>query len=96
MTTLHIFRDVDSFIYSLPGDDSLKILMDLDLLEADRTEFLDIKQLSGKIRELIVRQYRLVFFRKEEIIYVIDIFKKQSRKTPWRIIKRAEKIYQSL
>ena len=70
--------------------------MDLDLLEADRTEFLDIKQLSGKIRELIVRQYRLVFFRKEEIIYVIDIFKKQSQKTPRRIIERAERLYQSL
>lgn len=40
--------------------------------------------------------HAIVFFRLDDTIYAVDIFKKQSRKTPPRIIKRAIKIYQMM
>ena len=53
-----------------------------------------IKSLKGPIRELIVGNYRLVFFYwKENSILFVDIFRKKSNKTPLRIIRHAERIY---
>ena len=50
----------------------------------------------GKVKEIIVKQYRVVFFTIGTTGYVVDVFKKQSRKTPKRIIERAERIYRSM
>lgn len=90
---LHALREADELIDTLPKDDVAKILTAFGLLAANRSAELKIKQLRGRIKELVIKQYRIIFFREKLTIYVIDIFRKQSKKTPQRIIQRAEKIY---
>lgn len=93
---LQILDEVTNFLESLSENDAAKILAHLKSLEANQTEGLIIKSLKGKIKELIVRQYRIIFFRIGEKGYAVDAFKKQSKKTPKRIIERAEKIYRDV
>lgn len=90
---MQILHDVLTFLDSIAEEDSAKIYAHLKLLEENYTEGLNVKQLKGKIREIIVKQYRIIFFRKTNIIYIVDAFKKQTQKTPKRIIERAEKMY---
>jgi len=93
---LHILNDVTNFLDGLSEDDAAKIFAHLKSLESNQIEGLIIKPLKGKIKELIVRQYRIIFFRIGEKGYAVDAFKKQSQKTPRRIIERAEKIYRDI
>jgi len=91
--TTTILREAAQFIDGLPDENSAKIVIQLENLGAGRTETLNMKTLKGKIRELVVDEYRLVFFIISERIYIVDAFRKKSQKTPLRIITRAEKIY---
>jgi phage-related protein len=91
-----VLSEVQKFINTIRSKDSGKIKTALEFLEARKTEALLIKQLKGKIVELSIKQYRVIFFEINSTIYVIDIFKKQSRKTPLRIIERAENIYKKI
>ena len=93
---IRILDEVNEFLDLLPEDVSGKILAHLKSLAEHRTEGLTIKLLKGKIKEIIVKQYRIVFFTIGDKGYVVDVFKKQSRKTPQRIIERAEKIYKNI
>lgn len=93
---IRIFDDVSDFLSKIPEDGSAKILAHLKSLQENRTEGLTIKPLKGKIKEILVRQYRVIFFSIGTTGYVVDAFKKQSRKTPKRIIERAEKIYKDI
>lgn len=93
---LNVLSDVADFINQLSYEESGKILAQLKFLEINQTEALIIKHLKGKIYELRVKQYRIVFFKIGSIIYIVNAFKKQSRKTPQRIIKKAEKIYKNI
>jgi len=80
-------------IKSLDRELSVKISAGIKQLGTRETDNLLIKPLKRKLMELSIKQYRIIFFRAGGTIYVVDVFKKQSRKTPWRIIRRAEKIY---
>ncbi len=91
-----VLDDVNYFLDKIPDDDAAKILAHLKSLEANQTEGLVIKTLTGKIKELVVGQYRIVFFVLGGKGFAIDVFKKQSKKTPLRIIERAEKIYHDI
>jgi phage-related protein len=93
---IRIFDEVSRFLDSIPEEHSAKILAHLNVLQEHHTEGLLIKPLKGKVMELVVQQYRIIFFRIGATGYVIDAFKKQSRKTPKRSIERAEKIYKSI
>lgn len=93
---IRILDNVKKFMDKLKEDDSAKILAHLKSLEENHTEGLTIKTLKGKIKEIIVRQYRIIFFTIGTTIYIVDAFKKQSQKTPKRIIKKAEEIYKGL
>lgn len=52
-----------------------------------------VKKLRGSIGELIVQRYRIIFFIKNSRIWIVDAFIKKSKKTPVRVIEKAEKIY---
>ncbi len=93
---VRILEDVRKFLDRLKDDDSAKILAHLKSLEESHTEGLLIKTLKDKIKEIVVRQYRIIFFNIGGTIYIVDAFKKQSQKTPKRIIEKAEKIYKGL
>lgn len=91
-----ILDDVLDFLKSLSREEDAKIMAHLKSLELNQTEGLTIKPLKGKIKELVVKQNRIIFFRIGDTGYVVDVFKKQSKKTPKRIIERAEKIYRNI
>ncbi|HEY5221164.1 MAG TPA: type II toxin-antitoxin system RelE/ParE family toxin [Candidatus Paceibacterota bacterium] len=88
-----VLGNVLECIDALSGELSIKILADIKQLGTGKTASLLIKPLRGKLMELSVKQYRILYFRIEGTIYVVDVLKKQSRKTPRRIIKRAWNIY---
>ena len=87
---------ISEFINQLEPGVSAKIYGAFKYLRAGEVRPLLIKPLKGEIMELSVKQYRIIFFRAAMFIYVIDVFKKQSEKTPIKIIRRAEKRYQKI
>lgn len=89
---LVILNEVIAALSDLPLRLSGKISGALGSLEVGKTKDLLIKPIKGKIMELSVGQYRIIFCNMDAMIYVILLFKKQSRKTPLRIIRRAERI----
>ena len=93
---MYIFNDVVDFLDEIPVKDSAKIYANISSLDENQIEGLVIKSIGEKIKEMIVKQYRIIFFYKNRVGYVVDAFKKQSQKTPQRIIKRAEKIYKNI
>ena|SRR3989344_6126167 len=90
---IHIPDAVGDFIENLPKEDRSKIHASIDVLREDRIEELLIKKLKDKVKEIVVKQFRIIFFQIGSVAYIADVYKKQSKKTPPRIIKRAEKIY---
>ncbi len=52
-----------------------------------------IKALKGPLRELIVKQYRIIFFINTNVLYFIRAFQKKTAKTPPHEIEQAEQIY---
>jgi len=70
-----------------------QIADDLGELCAGNFSAVYTKKLRGKIKELIVGDYRAVFFVQNNSVFVTSIFRKKSKKTPVREIEYAEKIY---
>ncbi|MGC9599612.1 MAG: type II toxin-antitoxin system RelE/ParE family toxin [Minisyncoccia bacterium] len=95
MTTLHFLHDFYRALSDLPVHEKDKIYAHLTLLREGEVGALTIKTLRGGIQELIVHRYRLIFFKSGEAIYFVSLFKKQSQKTPLRIIRKAEAIYKT-
>lgn len=93
---MQILSGVTEFIDGLSNHDAAKILVSLKFVDMGRTEGLQIKKLRGKIYELVVNQYRIIFFRISVTRYVVDAFRKKTQKTPKRIIERAEKLYRDI
>ena len=96
MLNLIVLDSVTDFVSHLAPEDAGTIDASLMSLANGDTKKLIIKPLKGKILELSVRQYRIVYFRVGATIYAVDIFKKQSRKTPLRFIRQAEKRYRAI
>lgn len=92
-----IFLDkVEWFIQALPCPDQAKIAAHTTMMREGDFASVHIKQLDGPIQELIVRQYRLIFFRKDGAIYVVGAFRKKSAKTPLREIRYAMDIFRNI
>lgn len=78
----------------MPTPDQGKIYAQITQLGNGNSESLFIKHLSGKIMELIVKNYRFVFFTKTDLVYFVSAFIKKTNKTPKQEIDLAKKIYQ--
>lgn len=88
-----LMRAVESFLGTLSPANRGQIRADIVLLENGDFQTPYTKKLKRVIRELIVGNYRLIFFIKDDIIYFTSAFRKKSAKTPVKEIKRAEKYY---
>lgn len=84
---------VSDFISSLTQEDDVRITTQVKAIAENKTGDVIIKTLKGKVKELIINEYRIVFFIKNGTVYLVDGFKKKSQKTPKRIIERAERIH---
>ncbi|MBI5400670.1 MAG: type II toxin-antitoxin system RelE/ParE family toxin [Candidatus Yonathbacteria bacterium] len=92
-----IFLDVVSvFIQKLPSAIQAKVAANVAMLCAGDFASVYVKQLDGPICELIVKQYRFIFFRKGTMIYMVGAFRKKSTKTPMREIKHAVDIFKNI
>ncbi len=92
-----VFLDtVEKFIHTLSVADQAKIAAHAVVMRSGDFKSVRIKQLKGPIAELIVKQYRLIFFKNKKVIYFVGAFIKKSTKTPLREIRHAEEIYKSI
>lgn len=92
-----IFLDtVVKFIQKLSYTDQAKVAANIMMMREGDFTSIRTKQLDGPICELIIRQYRFVFFRKGAIIYFVGAFKKKSAKTPIQEIRHARDIFKNI
>lgn len=84
---------VTNFLRELPSKDCSNIEGDADVMRSGDLHSPRIKTLKGPIKELIVKEYRILFFIHEHIIYFVRAFRKKSKKTPLKEIEYAERTY---
>ncbi len=84
------------FIRELDLSDQAKIDAAITTLEQGDFQSVEIKTLRGKIKELIVRSFRIIFFINGDVIYFVSGFKKKTRKTPRSEIENAQNILKLL
>lgn len=85
-----------TYIESIKDLERLKIFAQIKLLSEGDYGTLHVKQLSGPVRELIIKQHRIVYFKKGDAIYCVSAFKKQSAKTPRREIEHARQVFKKI
>ncbi len=88
-----VLDSVNDFLNKLPRVERAKIFSDIDKMRSGDWSSLYIKTLKGPIRELIVKQNRIIFFINENVLYFIRAFRKKTAKTPPHEIEQAERIY---
>jgi|SRR3989344_6617311 len=84
------------FLNTLHSVDKNRLVASISSMRNGNFELVRIKTLKGKVRELIVKDYRITFFVIGNSIYCINGFVKKSQKTPKHEIDYAEKIYKLL
>ena len=93
MYHIFFFDPVNDFLKGLPETERAKILATTDTMKSGNFHSLRVKTLKTPIKELIIKQYRFIFFINENIIHFVGAFIKKSAKTPRKEIQRAERIY---
>ncbi len=88
-----LMRQVERYVEKLPPAIKAGIWADITAIEHGDFQSAYTKKLKGQIRELIVKDFRLLFFISRHTIYFTSIFRKQSAKTPRQEIERAERLY---
>ena len=89
-------RETEHFIRNLPSSDEASIRADIRVMETGDFDAVRLKTLRGKIKELIVGDYRLIFFISEHILYFVRAFRKKTKKTPFQEIEYAKRIYKTI
>lgn len=87
---------VREFIATLPEEDRAKIRGSIRGMELDNFDSLYIKTLKTPIRELIIKNYRFIFFIDKNEIWFIKAFIKKTTKTPTKEIENAKKLYNKI
>ncbi len=88
--------EVEKFIHALTSGEQGKIAAAIAIMRTGDFKSVYTKTLRGQIKELKVREYRLIFFIKHQIIYFVGVFTKKSAKTPKKQIENAQKIYNQI
>lgn len=90
---------VEDFIEEQSVSDQAKIAAAVSVMAKGEKEYwhlLRIKTLKSPVKELIIKQCRVIFFSEKNTIYFIGAFVKKTAKTPKSQIDQAEKIYKML
>lgn len=91
--TSQIVSKARKHIDALPSALRVQILDEIEMLCVGNLQSLEVKPVRGKIKELIVKNYRILFFPKAPLMYFVHIFRKQTNKTPHQDIEYAEKLH---
>lgn len=90
----YTLRETEDFLTNLPQKEETKIRASFRVMESGDFKSPHIKTLRGPIKELIVSNYRFIFFIfPDYTIYFTSGFRKKSRKTPPKEIDKAEHVY---
>ncbi len=87
---------VRDFLSELSRKDHSRIWGIVETMEAGDLHSPRTKTLRGPIKELIVKEYRILFFIHEHTIHFVRVFRKKSVKTPQKEIEYVERIYKML
>ncbi|MEK7137905.1 MAG: type II toxin-antitoxin system RelE/ParE family toxin [Patescibacteria group bacterium] len=85
------FKRAKDFVNSIPIADRARITAQVNTMLEGKKVY--TKQLKGRVRELIVGPYRMIYFTKNLNIYFVNGFRKKGQKTPTKEIAMAEKLY---
>lgn len=88
-----LLDSVNEFVDKLPRAERAKIFGTIEKMRSGDWSSVYVKTLKGPIRELIVKQNRILFFINENVLHFIHAFRKKTAKTPPQEIERAEQIY---
>ncbi len=91
-----VFEKVGEYIFTLSIKERAKITAGMNRVASGDFKTVHIKQLRGDIKELKIKQHRIIFFIKHEYIYFIGAFLKKTSKTPKKEIELALKIYKEI
>lgn len=89
---IQILDKVETFLESIPAKERAKILATITMMRTGAMDTAVTRQISGSIRELKVRQHRILYFQQGNFLYFVGGFTKKSQKTPLREIKNAKHI----
>lgn len=84
-----------AYVQSLLPKEQDWIATDITLL-CDSSAFVRTKQLRGPVRELIVGNHRITYFKINDTLFFVRGFRKKTRKTPPNEIEYAEHVYSLL
>lgn len=87
------FEFVTNFLRELSKNDRAKILAGISKMEQGDFRSAYVKTLRGAVQELIVKQYRVLFFIHEDSIYLVRAFRKKSMKAPMGEIEHVERVH---
>jgi len=93
---VHTFTPATEYLYSLPKLERSRIIEDMQMLAQTDNRSVRTKQLKGPVRELIVGDHRLTYFKFADALYFVRGFRKRTRKTPPAEIEYAEKAYKAV
>ncbi len=96
MYRLLFFHTVNEFLASLPDTVQAKIRVNARTMQSGNFQSVYVKTLRGPIRELIVKEYRVLFFIKHNVICFVHAFQKKAAKTPLAEIERAMRVYKMM
>ena len=86
----------DRYIKGLTDAEQIKLAGAIRCLLNNETTAVRTKQLRGSVRELIVGNHRVTYFKLEDSLYFVRGFRKKTAKTPRNEIEYAERIYNAL
>lgn len=88
-----MLNSVNDFVNGLPETERGKVFSSMGKMRNGDWSPLYIKTLRGPIRELIVKQNRIIFFINQNVLYFVGAFRKKTAKTPLQEIEQAERVY---
>ncbi|MFA5996373.1 MAG: type II toxin-antitoxin system RelE/ParE family toxin [Candidatus Paceibacterota bacterium] len=89
---IQILDEVKKFLESLPDKDNAKALASITMMQTGAVSTVVTRQISGSIREIKVKQHRILYFQRGDTLYFVGGFTKKSQKTPTREIENAKQI----
>ena len=93
---IKVLARVKDFIQSLGEKDRAKIAAAVHVLSQGDFQSVETKSLRGPVKELIIRSYRIVFFVRDDTLWLVGGFRKKTRKTPPQEIENALNIFKIL
>ena len=87
------FKEAKDFIEGLSLRDTAKVKANITMMQMGHFSSVHIKLLRNVIKELIVKNYRFIFFVNKNSIYFVGAFTKKTQRTPRQEIDNAERLY---